>query len=371
LCGPISPATLRGNKYFLLLVNDLSRYMWVAVIPSNDRTTATIKDIHARVEGESGLKLKALRINRGGEFTATKFVDYCVAEGVHHQHTVSYNSQQNGIVERRNRAVVATARSMLKAKGLPRWFWGEAMNTATYVLNMCPMKSVHVTRDMVFDEQAQWDCGLCGDDGKSGGGDDVFTVEYTTMGAVVPMTDGADEAPTEESPLLARADDTEVDDDVDDENLDVDHDDDTSLRFRNMSDILVTPGFAPRALVTEELHVVSSDESTSFIEVEHSPSWRKAMMEEMDSIEENGIWSLVDLPPGRKPIGEKWVFKVKRDEHGAVSKHKARLVVKGYAASTTTKSLRRWLGWTRCACSSLLRRTRGGRCTIWTLNQRS
>jgi hypothetical protein len=41
--------------------------------------------------------------------------------------------------------------------------------------------------------------------------------------------------------------------------------------------------------------------------------------------------SLIDLPPSRKPIGVKWVFKVKRDEHGAVSKHKARLVVKGYA----------------------------------------
>jgi hypothetical protein len=54
-------------------------------------------------------------------------------------------------------------------------------------------------------------------------------------------------------------------------------------------------------------------------------------MIEMDSIEENGTWSLIDLPPGHKPIGVKWVFKVKRDEHGAVSKHKARLVVKGYA----------------------------------------
>jgi hypothetical protein len=41
--------------------------------------------------------------------------------------------------------------------------------------------------------------------------------------------------------------------------------------------------------------------------------------------------SLIDLPPSRKPIGVKWVCKVKRDEHGAVSKHKARLVVKGYA----------------------------------------
>jgi hypothetical protein len=145
------------------------------------------------------------------------------------------------------------------------------------------------------------------------------------------MADGTGEAPTEELSLLAGAGDTEVDDDVDDENLDPDHDDDAPLRFRRMSDILATPGFAPHALVDEKLHVVSSDEPTSFAVTKCNPSWRNAMMEEMDSIEENDTWSLVDLPPGRKSIGVKWVFKVKRDEHGAVSKHKARHVVKGYA----------------------------------------
>jgi hypothetical protein len=45
LCGPISPTMPRGNKYFLLLVDDLSRYMWVAVIPSKDRASAAIKNI--------------------------------------------------------------------------------------------------------------------------------------------------------------------------------------------------------------------------------------------------------------------------------------------------------------------------------------
>jgi hypothetical protein len=77
LCGPISPATLRGNKNFLLLVDDLNRYIWVAVIPSMDHAAAAIKGIQVRAEGESGLKLKALRTDRGGEFTTTEFTDYC------------------------------------------------------------------------------------------------------------------------------------------------------------------------------------------------------------------------------------------------------------------------------------------------------
>jgi hypothetical protein len=52
----------------------------------------------------------------------TEYTDYCAAEGVHHQHTASYNPQQNDVVEHRNGTVVATTRSMLKSKGLPEWF---------------------------------------------------------------------------------------------------------------------------------------------------------------------------------------------------------------------------------------------------------
>jgi hypothetical protein len=43
---------LRGNKYFLLLMDDLSRYMWVATIPSKDHAAAAIKEIQAWMEGE-------------------------------------------------------------------------------------------------------------------------------------------------------------------------------------------------------------------------------------------------------------------------------------------------------------------------------
>jgi transposase InsO family protein len=83
----------RGNKYFLLLMDDLSRYMWVAAIPSKDRVVAAIKDIQTRAEGEFGLKLKALHTDRGGKFTAAEFVDYCAANGVHRQHTTPYSPQ--------------------------------------------------------------------------------------------------------------------------------------------------------------------------------------------------------------------------------------------------------------------------------------
>lgn len=55
-----------------------------------------------------------------------------------------------------------------------------------------------------------------------------------------------------------------------------------------------------------------------------------ACKEELSSIEKNNTWILVDLPRGFKPIGLKWVLKVKRNADGSISKYKSRLVVKGY-----------------------------------------
>ncbi|CAA7390458.1 unnamed protein product [Spirodela intermedia] len=91
LCGPIAPETPNGSKYFLLLVDDRSRYMWVAMLPSKDRAAVAIKEIKARAEGESRLKLGALRTDRGGEFTSHEFAEYCAGEGIHRQHTAPYS----------------------------------------------------------------------------------------------------------------------------------------------------------------------------------------------------------------------------------------------------------------------------------------
>jgi hypothetical protein len=54
------------------------------------------------------------------------------------------------------------------------------------------------------------------------------------------------------------------------------------------------------------------------------------MQSEMDVVEKNNTWKLADLPRGHNAIILKWVFKLKRDEAGAIVKHKARLVACGF-----------------------------------------
>ncbi|WVZ83577.1 hypothetical protein U9M48_030709 [Paspalum notatum var. saurae] len=119
LCGPISPPTPRGSKYFLLLVDDRSLYMWVKIMFSKDQAAAAIKKFQAEAKAEIEKKLGALRTDWGGEFTSVDFMEYCTKSGIRRQLTAPYSPQQNGVVERRNGTVVATARSLLKAKGLP------------------------------------------------------------------------------------------------------------------------------------------------------------------------------------------------------------------------------------------------------------
>jgi hypothetical protein len=117
----------------------------------------------------------------------------------------------------------------LEDRGREMIFVGYESSSKAYRAYDPITKRVHVTRDVIFDKQAQWDWGLGGDDGRTGGGDDVFMVEYTTTGPVAPMANRVDEVPTEESQLPAGASDTEMDDDIDVENLDADHDEDSPL----------------------------------------------------------------------------------------------------------------------------------------------
>ena len=126
LCGPITPATPSGKKYFLLIVDDYSRYMWLVLLRSKDEALEAFRKVKIAAEVESEEKLKALRTDRGGEFTSNEFKAYCEKHGIKRYLMAPYTPQQNRVVERRNQTIVAMARSMLKSKRLPGRFWGEA-----------------------------------------------------------------------------------------------------------------------------------------------------------------------------------------------------------------------------------------------------
>ncbi|GJR70776.1 putative ribonuclease H-like domain-containing protein [Tanacetum coccineum] len=75
---------------------------------------------------------------------------------------------------------------------------------------------------------------------------------------------------------------------------------------------------------------LSQKEPKKVIQALEDPSWVEAMQEELLQFKLQKVWTLVDLPNGKRAIGTKWVFRNKKDERGIVVRNKARLVAQGY-----------------------------------------
>jgi hypothetical protein len=81
------------------------------------------------------------------------------------------------------------------------------------------------------------------------------------------------------------------------------------------------------------LYIIDDDPRTfrEAVNSEDSKLWKKAMVEEMDALDKNEAWDIVELSDGRKYVGSKWLFNKKFNAEGKVKKYKARLVAKGYS----------------------------------------
>lgn len=91
-----------------------------------------------------------------------------------------------------------------------------------------------------------------------------------------------------------------------------------------------TDSFCNSSTVLPSTYVLPPSEPSSYSEDVKYPERRKAIEAEFTGLEANKIWCLVKLPPGKKPISCKWVFKVKQNSDGTVERYKARLVVRGF-----------------------------------------
>jgi hypothetical protein len=143
LCGPITPATIGRNNYFLLIVDDYSRYMWLEVLKAKSDAFRRFTKIKAATEAAGNCRICGFRSDRGGEFNSGEFQQLCDATGIIHYTTAPCSPQQNGVVERRNQTVVEMARCLLKSMNVPPQFWGEATRMVVYILNRAPTRALN------------------------------------------------------------------------------------------------------------------------------------------------------------------------------------------------------------------------------------
>ena len=265
---------------------------------------------------------------------------------------------------------------MLKEKKLPLELWAEAVNTCVYVLNSSYTKSlkdvtpyekwsgrkpaidhlkvfgsvVHVKttrmlnkledrstvmiligykhgtkayrcldpmnfkvtiiRDVIFEESQCWDF-------SQQRGQRLDLTLTSTMNLVNQsevLTDNQDSSITSIVPTKERREDQSSEED-------------RPKRLRSVQEIYDET----HEIEEDEGCFFSGEEPTSFKAAMKEEVWRRAMKEELEAIERNSTWELVKLPEKCKAIGVKWIYKIKRDNSGEITRYKARLVAKGFS----------------------------------------
>ena len=145
VCGPMSIQARGGYEYFITFTDDYSRYGYVYLMRHKSEAFDKFREYKAEAEKQLGVHIKQLRSDRGGEYLSREFKSYLAQEGIISQLSSPGTPQQNGVSERRNRTLLDMVRSMLSYSSLPESFWGYALETAAYILNLVPSKSVSKT----------------------------------------------------------------------------------------------------------------------------------------------------------------------------------------------------------------------------------
>ena len=134
--GPMRVQARGGHEYFVTFTDDYSRYGFVYVMCKKSETFDKFREYKAEVEKQLGVYIKHLRFDRGCEYLYGEFKFYLTQEGIVSQLSALGTPQQNGVAERRNKTLLDMVRLMLSYSSLPISFWGFALETATYLLNL-------------------------------------------------------------------------------------------------------------------------------------------------------------------------------------------------------------------------------------------
>ena len=129
-----------GSRYFLTIIDDLSRSTWVYLLKNKSNTQKSIESFYNLVNTQFGAKVKYLRSDNEAKF---QMQDFLHKNGIIHQRTCVETPQQNGIVERKHQHILNVARALRFQANLPLEFWNDCILTATYIVNRIPTPLLH------------------------------------------------------------------------------------------------------------------------------------------------------------------------------------------------------------------------------------
>jgi hypothetical protein len=130
-----------GHKYYLVILDDCSHYLWTFPLRLKSDTLSTLTNFFAYVRTLFGVTIQGIQCDNGREFDNLQARNFSSSHGVHLRMSCPYTSAQNGKVERVIRSINNIIRTLIQSS-VPPSFWAAALGTATYLLNIIPTKTL-------------------------------------------------------------------------------------------------------------------------------------------------------------------------------------------------------------------------------------
>ncbi|CAI7876548.1 unnamed protein product [Closterium sp. NIES-54] len=136
--GPSPVLGPRQERYFLIVVDDSSRYTTVFPLRRKADVPTILKLWLLARGGAQGLCGLRLHSDRGGEFSSTCLETFCQGRGIIHAYALPDSPQQKGVAERRIGLVMEVSRTSMCLAGAPQFLWPQAVHYAAHQLNLWP-----------------------------------------------------------------------------------------------------------------------------------------------------------------------------------------------------------------------------------------
>jgi transposase InsO family protein len=125
ICEMNGVLTEGGQRYFMTMIDDASRYYYVYLLKTKDDAPNCFKTYKAEVENQLEKKIKRFNSDRGGEYFSNEFDLFCAEHSIIHERMPPYSHQSNGVAERKNHALTDLVNFMLETVGLSKAWWGR------------------------------------------------------------------------------------------------------------------------------------------------------------------------------------------------------------------------------------------------------
>jgi len=134
--GPAPISSMGGARYYVIFVDDYTRFTWVYLL--HRRSPTNLYRICHNEKKQFSKTIKIFRSDSCGEYLDYKFHDSLKSQGTISQLSCTETPQKNGVSERKHRHILETARTLLLSSSAPKEFWGEAVHTSVYLINRLP-----------------------------------------------------------------------------------------------------------------------------------------------------------------------------------------------------------------------------------------